>query len=199
MRPGADQQRHLFAYGSLVSPTSAERTLGRPVEPVALARLAGWRRRWSQIRDNLATEKTFAHAETGVVPPHCLGLNLERDPGGAGPNGVLLEVSAEELERLAIREIRYDRVEVTDGIASEVAPRFDAVFAFTAKPRNFAPAPPPGAVILAAYARAVEAAFAALGVGQLELFRATTGPMPVDAIEAVLVRDEIPAGNPREW
>ena len=54
----------VFAYGSLASLASAERTLGRPVEPGGQVRLAGWRRRWSLARDNLLSEKTFARAET---------------------------------------------------------------------------------------------------------------------------------------
>jgi cation transport regulator ChaC len=188
----------VFAYGSLASLASAERTLGRPVEHAAVARLAGWRRRWSQARDNLATEKTFARAHDGAVPPWCLGLNLERDTG-PGPNGALIEVSEVELERLDAREIRYDRVDVTGEVAIEEGPSFDRTFTFVAKPENFAPSPPPGAVILASYARALEAAFEALGPSQLDLFHETTGPYPVDVVECVLVRDEIPAGNPREW
>jgi hypothetical protein len=189
----------VFAYGSLVSPASAERTLGRPVENAAVARLAGWRRRWSQVRDNITTEKTFAHAETGVVPSHCVGLNLERDPEESGPNGVLLELSEGELERLAVREIRYDRIDVTGAVAGEAATEFDGVVTFSAKPENFAPTPPPGAVILAAYVRAVEAAFGTLGADQLDLFHETTGPPPVEVVEAVLIRDAIPPGNPRDW
>jgi hypothetical protein len=189
----------LFAYGSLVSAASAARTLGRPVEGVAAARLPGWRRRWSQVRDNLATEKTFAHAETGVVPPHCMGLNLEPDPGGAGPNGVLLEVTEPDLERLALREIRYDRIDVSDAAPGDAARAFDRIVTFVAKRENFAPAPPPGAVVLAPYVRAVEAAFGTIGAGELDLFHATTGPPPVEVIEAVLVRDAIPPGNPRDW
>jgi cation transport regulator ChaC len=189
----------LFAYGSLVSPASAARTLGRPVEHAAAARLGDWRRRWSQVRDNLATEKTFADAETGAVPTHCVGLNLEPDPGAAGPNGVLLEVSEAELERLAIREIRYDRVDVTGAAAVEATGEFDRVVTFIAKPENFAPTPPAGAVILGAYMRAVEGAFGTLGARQLELFQETTGAPPVDVIEAVLVHDDIPRGNPRDW
>ena len=73
------------------------------------------------------------------------------------------------------------------------------MFTYTAKPENFADTPPPGAVILATYARAVEAAFESLGEDQLDLFRETTDPYPVEVIEAILVRDHIPAGNPREW
>jgi cation transport regulator ChaC len=188
----------VFAYGSLASLASAGRTLERPVEHAALARLPGWRRRWSQARDNLTTEKTFARADDGAVPPCCLGLNLER-AAGAGPNGALIDVSEAELERLDAREIRYDRVEVTSEISTEGERSFERAFTFVAKPHNFAAPPPPGAVILASYARAVEAAFESLGPGQLDLFRETTGAYPVEIVEGVLVRDEIPAGNPRDW
>jgi cation transport regulator ChaC len=188
----------IFAYGSLASLTSAERTLNRPVHHLGPARLTGWRRRWSQARDNLHSEKTFARGDDGSLPPHCLGLNLEH-AAGPGPNGVLFEIAQAELDRLAVREIRYDAVDVTDELAGEAAGGVDRVITFTAKPGNHAETPPPGAVILASYVRAVEAAFRALGPNQLELFRETTGPHPVEVVEGVLVRDQIPSGNPREW
>jgi len=188
----------IFAYGSLASLASVQRTLGRPVERAGLARLAGWRRRWSQARDNLACEKTFARSDDGTLPPCCLGLNIERRPG-AGPNGVLIEVTEHELDRLAGREVRYDPVDVTAEIALGESLALDRVLTFTAKPENYAEVPPPGAVILGSYARAVEAAFESLGAEQLELFRETTGPYPVEVVEGVLVRDQIPAGNPRDW
>lgn len=203
MGGGALSERFaLYAYGSLVSIPSAERTLGRPVEHAGAVRLAGWKRRWSQVRDNLATEKTFADAETGAVPDRCLGLNVERVSAGVdeGPNGALIEVSRAELERLDAREIRYRRVDVTEAVrAEEASTGFDRVITFTAKPENFAATPPPGAAVLAPYLRAVEAGFSAMGADELELFRETTGPVPVEVIEAVLVRDEIPPGNPRDW
>ena len=188
----------VFAYGSLASVASAERTLGRPVQHEGNARLVGWCRRWSQFRDNLAVEKTFARADDGTRPPYCLGLNVERGEDAA-PNGVLLAVSEEELQRLAAREIRYERLDVTAEISAERPVQFDRVATFIAKPANFCASPPPGAVILASYARAVEAAFGALGPDQLELFRETTGSPPVEVVEGVLVRDEIPVGNPRDW
>jgi hypothetical protein len=192
----------IFAYGSLASLASAERTLGRPVEHAGVVRLAGWQRRWSQARDNLACEKSFARADDGTVPRYCLGLNLE-PAVGPGPNGALIELGADELERLDLREIRYDRVDVTpDVVTSEPATGdapLDRVFTFTAKPANYVETPPPEAVILASYARAVEAAFDALGAQQLELFHETTGPYPVEVVEGILIHDQIPAGNPREW
>ena len=74
------QRLAVFAYGSLASLASAERTLGRPVQSAGPARLAGWWRSWSQARDNVRSEKTFALAD-GATPSHCLGLNVERRPG----------------------------------------------------------------------------------------------------------------------
>jgi cation transport regulator ChaC len=194
----ADNRIAVFAYGSLVHADSAARTLAREVE-AAPARLAGWRRRWSQVRDNLRSEKVFAIEPDGELPPWVLGLNLEPDPGApaaTGPNGALIEVNEPELATLDRRELRYDRVEVTDLVADA---GFDAVFAYIAKAGNFAPQPPPGAVIVAAYARAVERGFAALGPGEPERFHETTGKPPVDPVEAFLIRDRIPQGNPREW
>ena len=191
------QRLAVFGYGSLVSLASAERTLGRSVAGAGAARLTGWARSWTQARDNLRSEKTFALAD-GTTPSHCLGLNVARRPG-PGPNGSLIEITEEELDRLAVREIRYDRVEVTAEIAVDGPLDFGRVVTFTAKSSNYAPAPPPGAIILASYARAVEAAFESLGPSQLELFHATTDPRPVEIVEGVLVRDRIPAGNPREW
>jgi hypothetical protein len=169
----------LFAYGSLVAPDGIARTLGRRPVPVPSS-VRGWRRRWSQVRDNLTVEKTFALAG-GELPRWILGLNLEPwgDPG-AFPNGALIEVSEGELERLDKRELRYDRVDV--GAEVEGEHEFDRVVTYCAKPAHFAPDPPSGAVVLGTYLRAVESAFARLGQGQLERFRRTTGRPPVEVV-----------------
>lgn len=183
----------LFAYGSLVSPDSATATIGRPVTPSAALRLPGWRRRWSVARDNTTVEKTFARPD-GSIPDHVLGLTIEpSDADADGPNGALLGLDEEELRRLDVREMRYDR------IALAPMAGFDRVFAYTAKPAHRVSEPPRGAVVIAAYAERVESAFAALGEDQLRLYRETTGPPPVEVIDAVLVRDRIAPGNPREW
>ncbi len=188
----------VFAYASLVDPESAAMTLGHAVEPAGLARLRGWRRRWTTCRDNLRSEKTFALPD-GSSPSHCLGLNIEPAHADAeGPNGALIAVTPAELERLDLREVRYDRIEVTSAV-DPLPPGIAGVFAYRAKPERHAPVPPRGAVIIAAYARAVEAAFAALGQGALELYRRTTEAPPAPVVEAVLVRDRIPPGNPRRW
>jgi hypothetical protein len=192
----------VFGYASLASAASAAHTLGRPVEFGAVARLRGWSRAWTLGREQAASEKTFARAD-GSIPRFCLGLNLEPDPGGPPPNGVLIELTEAELERLDVREIRYDRINVTDAIAFDdgaaPAKRFDLVIAYRAKARHHHPAPPDDAIIVSTYPAAIEAAFDALGPGQLELYRQTTAPVPVEPVAATLVRDEIPPGNPRAW
>jgi cation transport regulator ChaC len=188
----------VFAYGSLVSPASAAQTLGEPLELGAPARLRGWRRRWSTVRDNLASEKTFAPAEGGEPFRFCLGLNIEPDADDAAINGALLRLSEPQLERLDLREMRYDRAEVTELVEADVR-RGARVIAYVAKPQHHHPEPPAGAVIMASYLRAVEAAFADLGDDQLELYRATTDTPPVEVVEGLLVDDRIPPGNPRGW
>jgi cation transport regulator ChaC len=190
----------VFGYGSLVAPESAGHTLERPIEVVP-ADLHGWRRRWSLLRDNHHSEKTFALAD-GSLPDFILGLNAEaegEDP--AGPvNGGLIELFDGELDRLDKREIRYDRVDVSEQISLRDGELEGRVFTYTAKrPQHFAPEPPPNSVIVAAYLAIVEYGFEELGDGELDRFKATTGPPPVEVVEASLVKDEIPPGNPRRW
>jgi hypothetical protein len=187
----------VFAYGSLVNAASLAETVGRPVEIASLARLRGWRRTWGLARDNEASEKTFALAD-GTRPRFCLGLDLVPDDDAPAPNGALLALTEAELDRLDLREIRYERVDVTAQIDAEVA--FARVVTYRARPEHHAPTPPaPNSVLIAGYLEAVESAFDKLGPGQLDLFRETTDPLPVEVVAASLVADRIPAGNPRDW
>jgi cation transport regulator ChaC len=197
----AQRRIAIFGYGSLVDRASASLTLGRRVERSWPARLIGWRRRFSQARDNRTCEKTFARAGDGSVPEWILGLNIEPEAGPEeAPNGTLIELSEAELERLDLREIRYDRHEVTGSIAAEAdAPAFDLILTYVAKPDHLAVEPPTGAVILRSYAVAVESAFEGFGPGHGEEYRRTTLPYPVELIDGSLIHDRIPFGNPREW
>jgi hypothetical protein len=186
----------LFGYGSLVLHDSASMTLGRPAGQLRPARLRDWKRRFSQRRDNLTCEKTFECAG-GWRPEWILGLNVERGEDEVGPvNGVVIELTDAELDRLDIREIRYDRVDVTDSVEGEGLP--ERIVTYTAKDFHFAPQPPEDSVILATYVAAVELGFTRLGDGELDHYLATT-PYPVERVEAQLVIDRIPEGNPRAW
>ena len=191
----------VFGYGSLVSRASVAATLGRDAPRPTPARLAGWRRRWSIYRDNARVEKRFAAVE-GEPFEFCLGLNLERAPDAVDaewPNGALIEVTAAELDRLDLRELRYDRTDVTGEAGAAQEHDFDAVFAYVAKPGHYAPEPPPGSVVIAAYVRACREAFAELGDDAWAEFERTTGPVPAPVVEARLVLDRIPPGNPTAW
>jgi len=203
---GADRIA-LFAYGSLVSARSAAETLGRPARSewrqseAVSAELHGWRRRFSQARDNRTCEKTFAVDSDGSIPDFVLGLNVERTglPDDV-VNGLLIEITDVELQRLDLRELRYEQVEISGSVRSSATPAgFDRVLTYQAKAANFAPAPPRGAVILRSYADAVETAFAALDPDELTAYRKSTGPPPVELVDAHLVVDRIPPGNPRAW
>ena len=192
----------VFGYGSLVSRASIAETLGHAAPVPVRARLAGWRRRWSIYRVNTAHEKVFERVD-GEPFEHVVGLNIERAPGAdeaEWPNGALIELTERELDRLDRREVRYDRVEVDPAAAITAAPHgFDGIFTFTAKPAHFAPQTPPGSIIIAPYVEACRAAFGELGPGQWDLFEQTTGPYPAPVVEATLVVDAIPRGNPRAW
>jgi cation transport regulator ChaC len=192
----------VFGYGSLVSRASIAETLGHAAPAPIPSRLAGWRRRWSIYRVNSAHEKSFERVD-GEPFEHVVGLNIERAEGSREaewPNGVLIELTEEELERLDRREVRYDRVEVDPADAITDEPHgFDCVFAFTAKEGHFAAETPPGSIIIASYVQACEAAFNELGPKAWEEFLATTGGFPAPVVDARLVVDEIPEGNPRAW
>jgi cation transport regulator ChaC len=188
----------VFGYGSLADPASAAATLARAVKPAAVCRLAGWRRTWTVCRDNAASEKTFALAD-GTVPPFVVGLNIERRANEQGANGALIAITEAEADRLDRREMRYDRIDVTADVGTGDDARFERVIAYTAKPDHHSPAPPDGAIVIAEYVRTVESAFAALGAQELAAFHASTDPPPVEPVEAALVADEIPEGNPRRW
>jgi hypothetical protein len=187
----------VFVYGSLVSRTSAAETIGRPDAPSRPATLTGWRRGFTLVRDNRACEKTFARSDDDTVPDHILALNVDRGSAPDIVNGALIAVTEAEIVRLDRREIRYERVEIDAGLGG--AQDFERVFTYVARSEHHATSPPPGAVVLNSYERAVEDAFAEHGPGELGRYRETTDRGPAERIDAYLLSGEIPPGNPRGW
>jgi cation transport regulator ChaC len=199
MSAGGDPAPRVFAYGSLADPRSAALTLGeRPSRRAVPATLTGWSRGFTQARDNLSCEKTFALEPGAELPAFILGLNVHPERG-ARVNGVLIELTDAELERLDQRELRYDRVELTEGVHPAEPLEAAPCFVYVAKPEHRALEAPLGAVILRSYAEAVEAAFEALGSAELAAYRESVLPLPAPVVDARLVEDRIPTGNPRRW
>lgn len=103
----------VFGYGSLVSPTSLARTIGRLVEPgeVAIAQLRGYGRRWNYGAQQVRGDWT--HEGTTVTDGVMVALGLDANATEVC-NGVVVRVNAAELERLDLRERNYDRTDVTE-------------------------------------------------------------------------------------
>ena len=115
-RPRREPARRLRLRLARQPARAPRETLGRAVAPPPGRPPAGLAARLDAAAATTATsEKTFARAD-GSLPRFCLGLNLEPDAGAAAPNGVLIELTEAELDRLDLREMRYQRVDVTDQI-----------------------------------------------------------------------------------
>lgn len=107
----------LFGYGSIVSAQSASTTLQRPVkeEEMPVAVLRGFSRVWNYVETVHFEDDPSGTDSTAVF------LNVERVTGSLC-NGVLLQVTEDELRRFDQRERKYDRLDVTDFIDG-VAPQ----------------------------------------------------------------------------
>lgn len=199
----------IFGYASLVSRESVSETLGRDVGKVQAVELTGYLRRWSVARDNRSFEKTFARMSDDWVPEYLLMLNIEKSDQGGRVNGALFGVSEVELELMKAREKRYRAVDVTDSVKPHMelqhrgrgAPPvpYEKIFAFQGGQLHTVKSPPANSCVLAAYIDAVTAGFESLGERELQLFRSTTADPGVQVIDAVLVKDEVSAGNPKAW
>ena len=111
---------------------------------------------------------------------------------------MLLAVTEDDLERLDLREMRYRRTDVSADVEVTSGAGADVVVAYTARPENFAPEPPEDAILIASYVRAVEAAFDGSRASWRSSGRRRMRPRWTSS-RRVLVEDEIPEGNPRDW
>src|SRR5690349_8504669 len=110
----------VFGYGSLVSPESFGRTLGRPLRmgvDVHPAELAGYGRRW-----NYGVLHVTARTDSERSLPRTIVALGIVESESESVNGVIGWVEHGELVELDRRERHYDRVDVTDQVTVEGRP-----------------------------------------------------------------------------
>lgn len=175
----------VFGYGSLLSRTPSERrSRTRPTH------LDGFRRTWNIAMDNsvdLPGYKYYRDPDGTRPPVFVTFLNLRRAPG-ARVNGVVYEVTAQELRALDVRERNYERVEVTEHVAeADVGRVWTYVGRHDARERYEIGAATHRAVVSREYHDEVSQGFASLGADALDEYTATTDPpaCPVRELERI--------------
>jgi cation transport regulator ChaC len=179
----------VFGYGSLVSPASFGRTLGRSLQmgvDVFPAELHGFGRRWNYgVLHVTAMTIGERPAERTIV---ALGVVESTEES---VNGVVGWVDEHELIELDLRERHYDRVDVTDriivdesgggrqpGAVMVYVPRPEAIAHYESARRRRV------AAIERRYWDLVDTAFADLGSDHHTRFHATTPPpdVPIEVL-----------------
>jgi hypothetical protein len=185
----------VFGYGSLAAAVAAELPAmpGRePCEEGFVADLPGFTRGWGVAMDNrrdLPGYKYYTAAD-GTRPAVCVSfLDITPAAEAATVNGVCLPVDADQLARLDRRERNYARFDVSDRVPAGGARVWVYAGSAAARERLRGARRDGLAVIDATYLRAVEAAFAVLGAGELARCRSSLEPGELPVLE--LVRHEL--------
>jgi hypothetical protein len=182
----------IIAYGSLVSLSSFEQTLGHKYPgPIHQIHLAGYERAWACVRpfnDARApsrAQKMAAFLTRGSERVPIAGtaeLNISAKKGG-GINAILYVISREDMANLDKREWGYQRVDVTDKI-EELRFRGGKVYVYEGIPgRSEVSSAEKGEYILIKEFRdMVTGACDAVGKSFREEFDKSTRPCPYEVV-----------------
>ena len=121
----------LVGYGSLLSRSSLEGTLGRTYTgPFMQCTVRGWRRTWDAGMPN---QKFYTEGVKGrIMPRAILYLNVRRDPS-TNINGVIFAINQEELAAYDRRESIYERVDVRSDLDVEIVG--GPIYMYVCRPR----------------------------------------------------------------
>lgn len=163
---------YLFAYGSILDPASAARTLGRPVAAADLtdAIVLNVQRDWGvyiPVRDENDDELDAAFLDVQPAPGHYV-------------NGALIALSEDEFAMMRRREAQYDAIDVTGDTVTAID--LDRpVVTFMARAEFRKPRPGVRAAVPDRYRGLVEAMLEARGPVFDRHFAASTQPPEVGA------------------
>ncbi|MBM3728429.1 MAG: hypothetical protein FJW40_23760 [Acidobacteria bacterium] len=167
--PDAEDAVFVFAYGSLMEPESAARTIAvKPGTRFEPARLYGYLRGWTSAAQVLLDD---------AADPRPMAFLALREVHDAYCNGVLVPVTSADLARLDMREQPYQRTEVTPLVFPS---KTGKIYAYTS---GGVQAPPAESVVAAGYLKLVEQAAAHYGKEFAADFEATTEAAPFPVIE----------------
>jgi cation transport regulator ChaC len=153
----------VFAYGSLMNPSSLARSLMRPVPSgeIKQVEINGFQRVWN------SGHLVYSDVERKVITGVFLNLTMY---SGAFVNGVLIQVDSSELSRLVARERGYDLFKIPRANVSVDICEKTQVFTFI----DNRPPPAPDGLIPAAYVNKVLAGCVIFGDKFVSRFAETT-------------------------
>lgn len=158
----------LFGYGSLINFRSVSKTLQRDlsVDDLKPATLDGFRRCWTA-----PASVVLQSDKTGIVRT---GLFLDLRPESCTCNGVLIEASELELDRMDHREKGYSRAPVMARIGNQTVEAVTYIVPQTNKSNQGA--------VLEQYIRLVEAGLRDFGDAFVQEFWSSTDEVSVDSL-----------------
>lgn len=186
----AEPATWVFGYGSLVSPASLARTIGRTAVlgvDAEVADLRGYGRRWNYGSVSFVGD-WMSSVGRPVVAGTIVALGVV-ESAGESVSGVINLVTDEELAGLDQRERNYDRVDVTDCVEADGARRIVTYVPRRSSIERYELARDAGtAAVRRSYWDLVDDAFAELGQQAVERYRASTPSPDVPVVEVTNIR-----------
>ncbi|HYJ21842.1 MAG TPA: gamma-glutamylcyclotransferase family protein [Solirubrobacterales bacterium] len=182
---------YVFGYGSLVARRAALMVEGARF-PAVPARLGGFRRLWGVAMNNweaAPSKKHYVDRADGRAPRVRIAFLDIEEKAGAGVNGLAIPVDAAHLAALDVREVNYERIDVSTAVEPRLPHR---VFTYrgtdAARARRREGESGAEICVSSDYLAAVRRAFADLGADALAEFELTTAVLPFPQRDLELIQ-----------